>query len=229
MNQTPRGLRPHIILAGRCNSGKSSLLNALSGNEVAIVSAQSGTTTDPVFKNMELLPFGPVTFVDTPGLDDDSELGNLRTLRSRSALGGGDLILWISRPSCIVTAASTPPPNDAYHPNLLRQLAQAGLPDHLRIIVVLTHADLPEEAAAAGLLSAPRPVPANGAKNGQPGPGSAEPRMANQALAQLSTPNESPASTPFPTPMATASRPSRTSWLPCCNCKRLTNANSWKI
>lgn len=153
MNQTPRGLRPHLILAGACNSGKSSLLNAIHGNEVAIVSAHSGTTTDPVFKNMELLPFGPVTFVDTPGLDDSSDLGNLRTLRSRSALGGGDLILWISRPSSLLSDHATMPVSSgAYHPAILQQLSQAGLPDKLRVVVVLTHADLPKEASAAAQL-----------------------------------------------------------------------------
>lgn len=78
MNGTPRSLRPHIGIFGRRNVGKSSLINALTNQEVAIVSSEPGTTTDPVFKSMELLPFGPVVFIDTAGLDDQGFLGELR-------------------------------------------------------------------------------------------------------------------------------------------------------
>ena len=71
MQATPRGLRLHIGLFGRRNVGKSSLLNALVRQQVAIVSAVAGTTTDPVEKPMELLPLGPVVFIDTAGIDDE--------------------------------------------------------------------------------------------------------------------------------------------------------------
>ena len=74
MNDTPRGERLHIALFGRRNAGKSSLINALTGQDTAIVSEIKGTTTDPVYKAMEIPPLGPVLFIDTPGLDDDGAL-----------------------------------------------------------------------------------------------------------------------------------------------------------
>ncbi len=92
---TPRGLRPHIGLFGRRNVGKSSLINALTQQEVAIVSESPGTTTDPVFKAIELLPFGPVTLVDTAGLDDEGFLGELRKKKTMEILRRCDLALVI--------------------------------------------------------------------------------------------------------------------------------------
>ena len=78
MNSAPSGVRTHIGLFGRRNAGKSSLVNALTGQNLAIVSEVKGTTTDPVQKAMELLPLGPVVMIDTPGLDDEGELGQKR-------------------------------------------------------------------------------------------------------------------------------------------------------
>ncbi len=92
---TPRGLRPHIGLFGRRNVGKSSLINALTQQEVAIVSETPGTTTDPVFKAVELLPFGPVTLIDTAGLDDEGFLGELRKKKTMERLRRCDLALVI--------------------------------------------------------------------------------------------------------------------------------------
>ncbi|NLY06045.1 [FeFe] hydrogenase H-cluster maturation GTPase HydF [Candidatus Sordicultor fermentans] len=92
---TPRGLRPHIGLFGRRNVGKSSLINALTQQEVAIVSESPGTTTDPVFKAIELLPFGPVTLIDTAGLDDEGFLGELRKKKTMEILRRCDLALVI--------------------------------------------------------------------------------------------------------------------------------------
>ena len=85
MNAAPRGLRLHVGLFGRRNVGKSSLLNALTRQEVSIVS-DAGTTTDPVEKPMELLPLGPVLFIDTAGVDDEGALGELRIERTRAVL-----------------------------------------------------------------------------------------------------------------------------------------------
>ncbi|XXJ18836.1 [FeFe] hydrogenase H-cluster maturation GTPase HydF [Desulfovibrio caledoniensis] len=85
-NKAPRGVRLVIALAGRRNAGKSSLINALTGQETAIVSSTPGTTTDPVAKHYELLPLGPVTFYDTAGLDDEGELGALRVKATRKVL-----------------------------------------------------------------------------------------------------------------------------------------------
>ena len=78
LNATPASERIHIGIFGKRNAGKSSLINALTGQNLAIVSDVRGTTTDPVFKAMELLPLGPVVMIDTPGLDDTGELGKLR-------------------------------------------------------------------------------------------------------------------------------------------------------
>lgn len=78
MNETPSGERLHIGIFGRRNAGKSSLINAITGQDLAIVSEVKGTTTDPVKKAMELLPLGPVVLIDTPGLDDEGGLGQKR-------------------------------------------------------------------------------------------------------------------------------------------------------
>ena len=75
MNDTPSGERVHIGFFGRRNAGKSSVVNAVTGQDLSIVSATKGTTTDPVYKAMELLPLGPVVIIDTPGFDDVGALG----------------------------------------------------------------------------------------------------------------------------------------------------------
>ncbi|HSW35818.1 MAG TPA: [FeFe] hydrogenase H-cluster maturation GTPase HydF [Candidatus Limnocylindrales bacterium] len=95
MNHTPRGNRLHIAFFGRRNAGKSSLINALTNQPVAIVSTVAGTTTDPVFKSMEILPIGPVVLIDTAGIDDEGELGALRVKRSREVLSKTDLVLLV--------------------------------------------------------------------------------------------------------------------------------------
>jgi len=93
ISDTPRGERVHIALFGRRNAGKSSLINALTGQEISIVSDIAGTTTDPVFKAMELLPIGPVMMIDTPGLDDEGDLGKLRIERTQQVLEKTDIAL----------------------------------------------------------------------------------------------------------------------------------------
>ncbi len=147
-NQTPRGLRPHIVLAGPCNGGKSSLLNSLHQADIALVSSQAGTTTDPVYKNMELLPFGPVTFVDTPGLDDQSELGPVRVARSRSVLSSGDLAIFICKPSQIVRGDPAQVVTE-----LGDKLAQAKISAEIPLVLVFTHQDQVTEAHAAQLVN----------------------------------------------------------------------------
>ena len=86
MQSSPKGTRLHIGIFGRRNAGKSSLLNAITRQQVSIVSAVAGTTTDPVEKPMELLPLGPVLFIDTAGIDDEGSLGSLRLEKTRQAL-----------------------------------------------------------------------------------------------------------------------------------------------
>lgn len=91
LNDTPGSERIHIGLFGRTNAGKSSLLNGIANQPIAIVSEQKGTTTDPVYKSMELLPLGPVVFMDTPGLDDESDLGKQRIQKSFQLLNKTDI------------------------------------------------------------------------------------------------------------------------------------------
>ena len=90
MHQTPAGERVHIGFFGRRNAGKSSLVNAVTGQALALVSDTKGTTTDPVYKTMELLPLGPVMIIDTPGLDDEGELGLLRVQSAKRVLNKCD-------------------------------------------------------------------------------------------------------------------------------------------
>ena len=137
MQATPRGLRLHIGLFGRRNVGKSSLLNALVRQQVAIVSEVAGTTTDPVEKPMELLPLGPVVFIDTAGVDDEGHLGALRIEKTRRILDRTDLGL--------VVAA-----DDGWGPfedELVAELTRRGTP----VIAVWNKADLaPMPAALSG-------------------------------------------------------------------------------
>ena len=95
MNSTPSAERVHIGIFGRRNAGKSSLINAMTGQNLSIVSPIEGTTTDPVQKAMELLPLGPVVMIDTPGIDDEGELGSLRVARSYQMLNKSDIALLV--------------------------------------------------------------------------------------------------------------------------------------
>lgn len=129
MNATPSGERVHIGIFGRRNAGKSSLINALTGQELAVVSQVAGTTTDPVSKAMELLPLGPVVFIDTPGLDDDGELGEKRVRKALEVLDRIDIALVVR--DCRVPAGK---PEE----RLLSQLEQRRLP----VVKVANKADL---------------------------------------------------------------------------------------
>jgi [FeFe] hydrogenase H-cluster maturation GTPase HydF len=125
---TPKGLRLHIGLFGRRNVGKSSLLNAITRQHVAIVSEVAGTTTDPVEKPMELLPLGPVVFIDTAGVDDVGALGALRVERTRQVFTRTDL-------GVIVTEAGE---WGSFEEQLLAELGGRGIP----IVVVFNKADV---------------------------------------------------------------------------------------
>lgn len=96
MNQTPSANRVHIAFFGRRNAGKSSLLNAVTGQSIAVVSQVLGTTTDPVQKSMELLPLGPVVMIDTPGFDDEGELGSLRVKKAKQVLAKTDVAVLVA-------------------------------------------------------------------------------------------------------------------------------------
>jgi len=99
MNTTPRSHRLHIGIFGRRNTGKSSLLNALTNQDAAMVSPIKGTTTDPVYKTMEILPIGPVVLIDTAGIDDESELGHLRIEKTKNILRKTDVALLVVDPA----------------------------------------------------------------------------------------------------------------------------------
>lgn len=95
MNSTPNANRKHIAIFGKTNAGKSSLINSICGQEIAIVSDIAGTTTDPVLKAMELIPLGPVLFIDTAGLDDKSEVGKLRIKKTMDMMKRTDFALYV--------------------------------------------------------------------------------------------------------------------------------------
>ncbi len=95
LNTTPAAERIHIGIFGKRNAGKSSLINALTSQNLAIVSEQKGTTTDPVYKAMELLPLGPVMIIDTPGIDDQGELGRMRISKAYQVLNKCDIVLLV--------------------------------------------------------------------------------------------------------------------------------------
>ena len=120
---TPAAERVHIAFFGRRNAGKSSLVNALTGQSVAIVSPVAGTTTDPVRKSMELLPLGPVVMIDTPGLDDEGEVGSLRVGRALRELNRADIAV------LVVDAAAGMADEDRA---LLERFEQKGIP-HLTV------------------------------------------------------------------------------------------------
>jgi [FeFe] hydrogenase H-cluster maturation GTPase HydF len=141
MQRTPRGNRLHIALFGRRNAGKSSLLNALTRQDVSIVSDVAGTTTDPVEKPMELLPIGPVLFIDTAGIDDQGALGQLRVERTRQVIDRADVAI-------IVVADSG---WDTFEQSLLDALAEHKTP----VIAVFNKTDqIRPDAAVAERLQA---------------------------------------------------------------------------
>ena len=134
MLDTPKGLRLHIGLFGRRNSGKSTLMNALVGQAISIVSEHAGTTTDPVEKTMELSPLGPVVFVDTAGFDDEGALGELRVGKSRAVLQRVDVGLVVVGPEGL----------SRFEREIIASLRASATP----LLVVFSKADLARPDAA---------------------------------------------------------------------------------
>ncbi len=128
MRKTPKGMRLHIGIFGRRNVGKSSLLNAITRQQVAIVSEVAGTTTDPVEKSMEMLPLGPVHFIDTAGIDDVGDLGSLRISKSHKIIERSDVALLVAEA-----------PNwGPFEENLLAEFGKTNTP----VIVVFNKSDI---------------------------------------------------------------------------------------
>ncbi|MCF0134508.1 MAG: [FeFe] hydrogenase H-cluster maturation GTPase HydF [Blautia sp.] len=134
MNQTPASERVHIGFFGRRNAGKSSLINAVTGQNLSIVSDVKGTTTDPVYKTMELLPLGPVMIIDTPGIDDSGELGTLRVKKSYQVLNKTDIGILVVDGTLGLSREDR---------ELLKKFREKGLP-HL---LVFNKADQVEDAS----------------------------------------------------------------------------------
>ena len=135
MNNTPASDRIHIGFFGRRNAGKSSVLNAVTGQDLAVVSDVKGTTTDPVYKAMELLPLGPVMMIDTPGIDDEGQLGSLRVRKSYQVLNKTDVAV------LVMDACHGPAPEDY---TLLKKIGEKQIP----CVAVCNKADL--DGAAGG-------------------------------------------------------------------------------
>ena len=136
MNDTPSGERVHIGFFGRRNAGKSSVVNAVTGQNLSIVSATKGTTTDPVYKAMELLPLGPVIIIDTPGIDDVGALGEERVRRTKQVLNKTDIAV------VIVDGTEGLAPADE---EVLALIRSKGLP----YLIVYNKADLVKHVAEA--------------------------------------------------------------------------------
>lgn len=134
LNQTPIANRLHIAIFGRRNVGKSSLINALTSQPIAIVSPEPGTTTDPVFKTMELLPIGPVVLIDTAGMDDSGALGELRVQQTLHILSKTELALLVIEPTQGVTSEDL---------GLVQQFKKKNLP----FVTVLNKTDLIVDSA----------------------------------------------------------------------------------
>lgn len=133
-DKAPRGVRLVIALAGRRNAGKSSLINAITGQDIAIVSDHPGTTTDPVAKHYELIPLGPVTFYDTAGLDDEGDLGGLRVKATNKVLLRSDLAVVVIGDEGL----------DAYEQKTIARIRELDIP----FLVVFNKSDRSAPAAA---------------------------------------------------------------------------------
>ncbi len=151
MNNTPSGERIHIGIFGKRNAGKSSIINALTGQSLAIVSDIKGTTTDPVLKAMELLPLGPVVMIDTPGLDDEGSLGALRIQKAYQILNKTDIAVLVVDGTVGMTGE-----DDA----ILKRIQDKAIP----CVIVMNKADLanPRNQADSASVSGNTRYPASG-------------------------------------------------------------------
>lgn len=143
MIETPRGNRVHIAIYGRTNAGKSSLINKITNQSISLVSEMRGTTTDPVYKAMELLPIGPVVFIDTAGIDDTTELGELRVKKTKEILNKMDIALLL-----ISTEVLLENQDLSYEKEWIREIKKREKP----FIVILNKMDLVPEGKTQELI-----------------------------------------------------------------------------
>ena len=145
LNNTPSAERLHIGIFGRRNAGKSSVINALTGQNLAIVSDIKGTTTDPVLKAMELLPLGPVVMIDKPGLDDTGDLGALRIQKAYQVLNKTDIAILVADGTIGMTAEDR---------SILERIKAKSIP----YVIVMNKADLTpsRETSVTGILESDR-------------------------------------------------------------------------
>lgn len=143
MIETPRGNRVHIAIYGRTNAGKSSLINKITNQDISLVSEMRGTTTDPVYKAMELLPIGPVVFIDTAGIDDTTELGELRVKKTKEILNKMDIALLL-----ISTEVLLENQDLSYEKEWIREIKKREKP----FIVILNKMDLVPEGKTQELI-----------------------------------------------------------------------------
>ena len=139
LNSVPSSGRAHIAFFGRRNVGKSSLVNAVTGQDLALVSEVKGTTTDPVQKAMELLPLGPVVVIDTPGIDDEGGLGGMRVRRARRVLNKTD---------AAVLVAEAGVPMGAHELELIALFREKNIP----FVVAINKSDLASAHAEDGAV-----------------------------------------------------------------------------
>ena len=171
LNETPKGDRVHIAFFGLRNAGKSTLVNRLTGQNVAIVSDVAGTTTDPVSKAMEILPLGPCLVTDTAGLDDEGPLGEMRVKKSLEVLATTDIAVWVEE--CAATSVAPPVGVAGVSPaNVARSLSGPESPVYARFLAACRARDIAvlhyrrgddvdafrRELAAVYLADAPRPL-----------------------------------------------------------------------
>lgn len=143
MIETPRGNRVHIAIYGRTNAGKSSLINKITNQSISLVSEMRGTTTDPVYKAMELLPIGPVVFIDTAGIDDTTELGELRVKKTKEILNKMDIALLLISTEILLENQDL-----SYEKEWIREIKKREKP----FIVILNKMDLVPERKAQELI-----------------------------------------------------------------------------
>jgi len=150
LNATPRSNRLHVGVFGRRNSGKSSLINAITGHDTAIVSEHAGTTTDPVYKSMEIHPIGPCLLIDTAGFDDDGEIGSLRVERTREAADKTDIALVVfSQDEVAKDIAKTSDITQASDMELEKKWIDEFKEKNIPVIAVLNKSDLKGNTSAA--------------------------------------------------------------------------------